>query len=262
MAPPRVPEVGAGHRHPLHVHGHSVVHHLAPEVKVAATVAFAVALATVPNRAWPAFLVLAGLAAVAVATARLPVGFVATRALVVVPFVVFGLLVPFVSTPHDASFAAVRWSTAGAWAGGAIIWRSVLGVTVSIVLAGTTELPRLLEGLERLRVPSGLVAIAAFMLRYLEIVARELSRMRAAMVVRGHDPRWIWQLRPLATASGALFVRTYERGERVHLAMVSRGWSGTMPPPRERPPTHAATPAIAWAGTALVVAVAARVLGS
>lgn len=33
----------------------------------------------------------------------------------------------------------------------------------------------------------------------------------------------------LAKSVGALFLRSYERGERVHLAMVSRGYDGRMP---------------------------------
>jgi cobalt/nickel transport system permease protein len=78
-------------------------------------------------------------------------------------------------------------------------------------------------------VPSVLVAIAGFMVRYLELIAGELGRMRIAMTSRGHDPRWLWQARPIATAAGALFIRSYERGERVHSAMVSRGFTGEMP---------------------------------
>jgi cobalt/nickel transport system permease protein len=35
--------------------------------------------------------------------------------------------------------------------------------------------------------------------------------------------------RTLGHAAGALFVRCYERGERVHLAMLARGYTGTMP---------------------------------
>lgn len=252
--------MGAGHAHVLHVHGHSVVHRLAPHVKLLATAVFAVAVATVPNRSWPTFLGLTILVAVAVVAARLPVGFVATRALVVVPFVAFGALVPFVSGDHDATWGALSWSSEGAWAGAAIAWRSVLGVTASIVLAGTTELSRLLTGLARLRVPPGIVSIASFMLRYLEIVGNELGRMRQAMVARGHDPRWAWQLRPLATASGALFIRTYERGERVHLAMQARGWSGAMPQVRDEPAGQHTWVAGAWAATAMVVAVVGRVV--
>ena len=35
----------------------------------------------------------------------------------------------------------------------------------------------------------------------------------------------------LATGLGALFVRSFERGERVHLALVSRGYDGRLPAP-------------------------------
>jgi cobalt/nickel transport system permease protein len=53
--------------------------------------------------------------------------------------------------------------------------------------------------------------------------------MRVARESRGHDPRWIWQARAVAATAGALFIRSYERGERVYLAMVARGYDGSMP---------------------------------
>jgi cobalt/nickel transport system permease protein len=67
------------------------------------------------------------------------------------------------------------------------------------------------------------------MVRYLDVITEEMRRMKIARLSRGYDPRWIWQAKALASSMGALFIRAYERGERVHLAMVSRGYSGTMP---------------------------------
>ena len=67
------------------------------------------------------------------------------------------------------------------------------------------------------------------MVRYADVVTGELHRMRVARESRGHDPRWIWQAKAVASTAGALFVRSYERGERVYLAMVSRGYDGAMP---------------------------------
>lgn len=252
-------DVGAGHTHPLHVHGHTAVHHLPAHVKIGAVFAYAVAVALTPVGAWPAFLVLGLLALLAVGAARLPAGFVLSRMVVVAPFVLSGLLVPFVATGHDASWGPLTWSTEGLAAGLSIALRAALGVTASIVLVGTTELPRLLAGLERLHVPATLVAIASFMLRYLELVADELGRMRMAMTARGHDPRWLWQVRPMAAASGALFVRTFERGERVHLGMQARGFTGRMPT-RDTPAVRIGDLALVvpWATAALAAAVIAR----
>jgi cobalt/nickel transport system permease protein len=100
------------------------------------------------------------------------------------------------------------------------------------------------------------------MVRYLEILVGEVGRMRVAMTSRGYDPRWLWQAKPIATGAGALFVRSYERGERVHAAMLSRGFNGVMP--TWDAPTGSAA---AWASgmalpaLALVVAVIAMVGG-
>jgi cobalt/nickel transport system permease protein len=102
-------------------------------------------------------------------------------------------------------------------------------VLASPTLAATTEPQALLAGLERLRLPQQLVQIMAFMVRYLDVVTGEMQRMRIARESRGftaRDPRH-WPV--LARSAGALFIRSYERGERVHLAMLSRGYTGRMP---------------------------------
>jgi cobalt/nickel transport system permease protein len=115
------------------------------------------------------------------------------------------------------------------WAAWNIIAKAGLGASASIILAATTEVPDLIRGLGRLKVPAVMVSIASFMMRYLEVIAGELTRMRQAMASRGYDPRWLSQARPIAYGAGAMFVRSYERGERVHQAMLSRGFSGEMP---------------------------------
>jgi cobalt/nickel transport system permease protein len=67
------------------------------------------------------------------------------------------------------------------------------------------------------------------MLRYTNVVNSEMERMRIARASRGFEPRGIKHWRVLGQSAGALFIRSYERGERVHLAMVSRGYKGLMP---------------------------------
>ena len=84
-------------------------------------------------------------------------------------------------------------------------------------------------GLERLRVPNLLVQIMGFMVRYLDVVTDEMRRMRVARESRGFTARDVRHWPVIARSAGALFIRSYERGERVHLAMLSRGYTGTLP---------------------------------
>jgi cobalt/nickel transport system permease protein len=67
------------------------------------------------------------------------------------------------------------------------------------------------------------------MYRYLFVIADELRRMRAALSARGYRPRHALHAAALGRVATAMFLRTYERGERVHLAMLARGWRHTMP---------------------------------
>ena len=102
-------------------------------------------------------------------------------------------------------------SREGLWSMWNIVAKATIGACTSILLAATTEVPQIVAGLNRLRAPRVLTAIAGFMIRYLELIAEELRRMRVAMTARGYDPRWLWQVRPMAAAAGATFVRSYER---------------------------------------------------
>ncbi|MEF2162544.1 energy-coupling factor transporter transmembrane component T, partial [Pseudomonas aeruginosa] len=107
--------------------------------------------------------------------------------------------------------------------------KGTLGVLASLTLAATTEPVDILAGLERLRVPDLLVQIMGFMVRYLDVVTDDLGRQLTAMRSRGFDPRSPRHWPALGRSLGALFIRSYERGERVHLAMLSRGYTGKLP---------------------------------
>jgi cobalt/nickel transport system permease protein len=120
-------------------------------------------------------------------------------------------------------------SVEGCWAAWNIVAKATLGVLVTSVLAATTSVVDVLRGLDRLRVPKVLTGIMGFMVRYGEVVGDEMRRMRIARLARAGDPRWFWQARAVAASAGALFIRSFERGERVHLAMLAREYQGSMP---------------------------------
>jgi len=170
-------------------------------------------------------LLLAGVAALA----RVPAGTILRRMVVEVPFVLFAVLMPFVSRGERTEVLGVSVSVTGLWAAWNLLAKATLGVVTSILLAATTDLRDLLLGLERLRMPSLIVQIMSFMVRYGDVVSDEMRRMRIARESRGFEGRDLRHLPVVARSAGALFVRSYERGERVHLAMLSRGYDGSLP---------------------------------
>ncbi len=221
--------MGAGHGHKLHYHGHSVVHRAPAHLKLAGLVAFMLAVVATPIDRYAVFVGWAALLLVAVAASRVPPTYLARRMVVEVPFVVFALLLPFIATGPRIEFVGLAVSEAGLVAAAGLLMKGTLGVLAALTLAATTEPDDVLRGLQRLRVPDPLVQIMGFMIRYLDVVTGEMGRMLTAMRSRGCDPRSPRHWPALARSLGALFIRSYERGERVHLAMLSRGYTGTLP---------------------------------
>ncbi|MGA8208943.1 MAG: cobalt ECF transporter T component CbiQ [Nocardioidaceae bacterium] len=230
--------MGAAHGHTLHYHGHSPVHRASAHLKVLALVGFMVVVVATPHDWYPVFagylLLLLGV----VAVSRVPAGYLLPRMLVELPFVVFALLMPLIAAGPRTDVLGVSLSLPGLDAAAALLMKGTLGVLASLTLAATTEPRQLLSGLQRLRVPPMIVEIMSFMVRYLDLVTDEMSRMRVARESRGFVARDVRQWPVVARSAGALFIRTYERGERVHLAMLSRGYTGSLPDTGCHPGSH------------------------
>jgi cobalt/nickel transport system permease protein len=187
------------------------------------------AVVAIPREAFWAHFLAGCLLLGVIILAELPPGLVARRMAVGVPILIFALMLPFFGQGETTEVLGLTLSVEGLWGAWTILAKATLGLGASIVLSATTTVPDMIRGLDRIRVPRVLTAIAAFMVRYVDIVTGEFSRRRVAMSSRGYEPRWIWQGGALAQSAGSLFVRSFERGERVHQAMVARGFSGRMP---------------------------------
>ena len=190
---------------------------------------FVLAVVLTPREQFWAFGVHVALVIAAALIGAVPLLIVARRLVIEVPFLLFAVFLPIVGQGSRVDVLWFSLSEAGLWAAWNIVAKGTIGVAASIVLASTTSVPQLLAGLERLRVPRVMVAIAGFMVRYGDVIADEVRRMRIARESRLGGGGRAGQLRALATTAGALFVRSYERGERVYLAMESRGYAGSMP---------------------------------
>ncbi|CUR60710.1 Cobalt ABC transporter, permease [metagenome] len=221
--------MGAGHGHRLHFHGHSPIHRAPAHLKLLTLVGFMLVVVATPREWYPVFGVYLLVVLGVIAVSRVPFGYIARRMVIETPFVLFAVLVPFVATGPTTEVLGLTVSQPGLVAAWGLLAKGTLGVMASLTLAATTEPTDVLRGLERLRMPDLIVQIMGFMIRYLDVITAELTRMTTAMRSRGCDPRSPRHWPVLARSLGALFIRSYERGERVHLAMVSRGYTGTMP---------------------------------
>jgi cobalt/nickel transport system permease protein len=234
--------VGAGHGHRLHFHAHSPIHRLPAHGKLVALVVFMLIVVATPREWYAVFAGYLSVLLVVIGVSRVPVTYLVKRLAIEVPFVVFAVLMPFVATGPRVELLGLSVSQPGLVAAFGLLAKGTLGVLASLTLAATTEPDQLLLGLQRLRMPELIVQIMGLMIRYLDVVTDELGRMLTAMRSRGCDPRSPRHWPTLARSLGALFIRSYERGERVHLAMLSRGYTGTLPtlePVAGRGPTRA-----------------------
>lgn len=217
-------QLATGHQHVFFVHADSGVHRLAPECKLVATVLFVFAVVATPREAVWAFGVDALILLSIAVAGRVPIGRWLRRLVIEIPFLAFAVFLPFVGRGPYVEIGVLTLSEPGLWGAWNIVVKGTLGVAATALLTATTTVPELLRALERLRLPRPLVGIASFMIRYGEVLTDDLRRMRIARLSRGDDPHWLWQVAGLAKTAGALFVRSYERGERVYVAMLARGY--------------------------------------
>jgi cobalt/nickel transport system permease protein len=133
------------------------------------------------------------------------------------------------------SWGVLKITTEGLMVLGSVAIKAMLSLLMLNVLTLTTSVPALLNALVALRTPPLLVAILASMYRYIGVLIGEFNAMRRAAASRNLMGSNRSSRLVIGNMMGALFIRTYERGERVHQAMLSRGYRG-VPPIEKVPP--------------------------
>lgn len=228
----------------MHVHvvdqyqaGRSLVHRLDPRVKAVEAVLLIVLFNLTPAGAWPAYPLLFSLVVALTLVAEVSPWFVLRRSLIVLPFALAAVTLVF-TTPGPPLWRLPLFGWTASQAGLtrflSILFRSTLSVQIAILLAVTTHLTDLLWALGSLHVPKMLVAIISFMYRYLFVLADEAFRMQRARQARSAYPEGgsgvavslTWRAQVTGWMVGQLFLRSYERSERVYQAMAARGYEG------------------------------------
>lgn len=212
--------------------GTSPIHRLDPRVKIIGFLTLTVVSVSTPaTKVW-AFGLYAVLLLFLVGMSRLPLSFLVRRAALILPVV--GAAVVFLPFLHRGGreFALVGGlgvSEAGLVLAWNVLIKAVLGMLSMMVLALTTSFAELVAGLDGLRAPRVFTLIVSFMYRYSFVFIEEFRRMRRAMEARNYRGRWLWDAGVIGRVISSLFLRSYQRGERVYVAMLSRGYDGAMP---------------------------------
>ncbi|MDX9990940.1 MAG: cobalt ECF transporter T component CbiQ [Anaerolineales bacterium] len=221
-------------------HAESPLHRLDPRVKVVLTVAFILSNALLPDGAWAAF----GLAWLLILAAnhfsRLGLDFSFRRSFIALPFALAALSAIFM--PGGKPLA--EWTLgpiqlipteAGLLRFASIMLRSWLSVQAGILLIAVTQFPDMIHAFEHLRVPALLTTIVAFLYRYLFVLTDEVMRLMRAREARSaalpglkSGGTVFWRARITGNMAGQLFLRSYERSDRIYNAMLARGYRGQL----------------------------------
>jgi cobalt/nickel transport system permease protein len=215
---------------------------LDPRLKLLATLTFVLAVTTTPPGNWLAFALLAMLAIGVVLVAEVPLSEGLKRSAVALPFAgmvaislpftqageVLWSWQPFGTAQGGLSSLALTITDAGLTLFATVVVKAWLSVMVSGLLVATTPFPDLLKAMRSMHVPAVLTATISFMYRYLFVLVDEALRLQTARAARsvgtGRSVRW--RARVLGGMIGSLFIRSYERSERIYAAMLSRGFAG------------------------------------
>ena len=219
-----------------YVEGRSALHATDARAKLPAALAYIFAVTLTPVGHWPALGLLTLPLAAALVLSRLSPLVVIRRSALALPFLLAA--VPLMFTKEgDVLFSVplFGWTASGEGleAVASILAKSWLSVMAAVILTATTPAAELLRAMRSLGLPRLLVATVSFMYRYLFVIGEEaLSLMRARDSRSARLPgqrgggTLNWRAKVLGNMVGSLFLRTYERSERVYAAMQARGYDG------------------------------------
>lgn len=163
---------------------------------------------------------------------RLPLRDVARRARWPVIFILpIFFILPFTGGgERTVAVSTVDLSLDGIFLGALILTRGVAAVILAYPLFATSPFNITVQAMRGLRVPEVAAQIFLFTYRYLFLLSEEMRSIEKSLASKSFAKKTdLRTARVVGTALGMLFVRSYERSERIYRAMVSRGYDGALP---------------------------------
>lgn len=150
------------------------------------------------------------------------------KSLWVLPLVLMiGIFNPFID--RETAFVIQGVAISRGWVSFfSIVLRGMLAIQAVILLTLTAGFYDMCAALRRIGCPRVLVTQMQFTYRYMMVVIEEAVWMDRARKARGFG-RKSYPLSMWARMVGQLLVRSYDRASRIHRAMLSRGFDGTIP---------------------------------
>jgi len=154
-------------------------------------------------------------AAILMGISQVPLTYIVGRIFIILPFIILASLAVPGRDYHSL---------------GILFARAILCLMMLILLTNTTRFVELLRGLRKFGFPRILVVNLSFLYRYFFVLTEEALRMKQARDCRrvGRAP-FREELKILSSMLGTLLIRSFERADRMHAAMLSRGYSGDFP---------------------------------
>lgn len=196
---------------------------------IAITAAFASSL--MPPGAWRSLVLMAALVVAGAAAGRVPPTTLARRLAHALPFFLLpALALPFsVPGPIVFELGPLRASGPGLMKCAEIVLRATLAVSAVTIVVSITRASDLLNALDDVPLPRLVKSSLSLGYRYAYVLNDEYERTARAMKSRLGRPSKLRLWRARASALAHLFSRAHHRAERIHAAMLSRGYAGQLP---------------------------------
>jgi len=211
----------------------SIIHHLDPRLKIITFISYVLFVILTPPTEFIKFFLYFSLIFSVILLSKLPLKFIFKKSLVIVPFVLaVALFIPFLNEGEIAgSYSYGNLNFAVTYSGLLILFnvlvKSWLSVISMLTLTSTTKFSDLLKGFEYLKFPKVMLLVISFMYRYIFVIADEAMRLKTAGDARNFGNLKLKQrIEIFGNIIAVLFIRSYERAERVYAAMLSRGFDG------------------------------------
>jgi len=212
-----------------HREGNSLLHRFDPRLKLTMMLFFIAAVVLTSSEKNILFLLYTGMVLPLAIMSQVSLLHFLGKLLKLYPMIFFiSIFVPFFPAQGDVSyhFGFITIYEKGFDKFLLINIKAILAIFMSILVTTTTDLMLLLRGMEKLRIPKLAISIVSFMYRFIFLLIDEVERMILAFQSRYFRLSLKNRIKIFANMIAVLFIRTYERGERIFLAMESRGFKG------------------------------------